>query len=431
MVRIRTVVVFPAPLRPSSAHTVPLSTARLTSTRARVAPKERARCSALIARVPGTASRVSVGAPEARRGSCPGAPGPGQRAQLGRYAGMAGERGKSRRRMAHLSDRVRHGHSGSPVQRGTPRADGGSRKLAVASDPDGSQARARRLRRRDRGQHLHELGDPPRSSTWVGGSDSPRRCSGCSPPGRRPGQHLGGGHRLAGQQGWLGAEVVIGSNIFDLAALLGLGADRRGSDRVFHRKVVVLSGTVALSVTIVCFATVMDIISSPTRIRPGASPCWCRMSWCYGMRSTQRRRLPLPRRWASSLASAVDEEEFELVVAIRPAGERSGPAGRGPGADRRDPGDHGRGHSASALRRHYAVAAVVTRCLVLAAVTSLPPAVATVGLEQPGARRRAALSTTFTSNALNVTAGLLIPTLLVSWPGHPARHSSSPPGMSA
>jgi hypothetical protein len=46
VVRTRTAVVLPAPLRPSRAHTVPVSTSRLTSTRARVEPKERARCSA-------------------------------------------------------------------------------------------------------------------------------------------------------------------------------------------------------------------------------------------------------------------------------------------------------------------------------------------------------------------------------------------------
>ena len=32
------------------------------------------------------------------------------------------------------------------------------------------------------------------------------------------------------------------------------------------------------------------------------------------------RRLPLPRRWVTWLGSAVDEEELELVVAIRPKG---------------------------------------------------------------------------------------------------------------
>lgn len=54
----------------------------------------------------------------------------------------------------------------------------------------------------------------------------------------------------------------------------------------------------------------------------------------------------------------------------------------------------------------------MTGGLVLAAVTSLPPAVAAVHLAARG-RGAAALSTAFTSNALNVAAGLLIPTLFI------------------
>ena len=67
---------------------------------------------------------------------------------------------------------------------------------------------------------------------------------------------------------------------------------------------------------------------------------------------------------------------------------------------------------ASALGQHYAVSGVVVGGLLLAAVTSLPPAVAAVHLAAKG-RGAAALSTAFTSNTLNVTAGLLIPTVFV------------------
>jgi cation:H+ antiporter len=55
---------------------------------------------------------------------------------------------------------------------------------------------------------------------------------------------------LAHQQRALGAGVVIGSNIFNLAALLGLGAVVAGRI-VLHRKVVALSGAVALWVSVV------------------------------------------------------------------------------------------------------------------------------------------------------------------------------------
>jgi Ca2+/Na+ antiporter len=65
---------------------------------------------------------------------------------------------------------------------------------------------------------------------------------------------------------------------------------------------------------------------------------------------------------------------------------------------------------ASTLGQDYSVAVLVVGGLVLAAVTSLPPAVAAVHLAAKG-RGAAALSTAFTSNTLNVTVGLLVPTL--------------------
>ncbi len=58
----------------------------------------------------------------------------------------------------------------------------------------------------------------------------------------------------------LGAGVVIGSNVFNLAALLGLGAvvARRIG---LHRKVVLLGGTVAMSVAGVCLAVVLGVVA--------------------------------------------------------------------------------------------------------------------------------------------------------------------------
>jgi Ca2+/Na+ antiporter len=57
----------------------------------------------------------------------------------------------------------------------------------------------------------------------------------------------------------VGAGVVIGSNVFNLAALLGLGALVAGGLR-FRRRVVVLGGSVAMFVAIVCLVTVLGWI---------------------------------------------------------------------------------------------------------------------------------------------------------------------------
>jgi Sodium/calcium exchanger protein len=67
--------------------------------------------------------------------------------------------------------------------------------------------------------------------------------------------------------------------------------------------------------------------------------------------------------------------------------------------------------AATALGRRYAVAGIVTGALVLAVVTSLPNAVTAVCLARKG-RGAAVLSTALNSNAINVTAGLLVPASL-------------------
>src|SRR5271156_2019346 len=54
----------------------------------------------------------------------------------------------------------------------------------------------------------------------------------------------------------IGAGVVIGSNVFNLAALLGLGAVVAGEIRL-HRRVIVLEGTVAILIAVVCLSVVL------------------------------------------------------------------------------------------------------------------------------------------------------------------------------
>ena len=64
---------------------------------------------------------------------------------------------------------------------------------------------------------------------------------------------------MAGGQQRLGAGVIIGSNVFNLAALLGLGAVVAGRIRL-HRKVVLLGGSVAMCVAGVCLAVVLGVV---------------------------------------------------------------------------------------------------------------------------------------------------------------------------
>jgi cation:H+ antiporter len=120
-------------------------------------------------------------------------------------------------------------------------------------------------------------------------------------------------------------------------------------------------------------------------------------------------RLSLPRSWGTWLGSAIDEEELELVVAIRPR--------RATGRDIAVAAlalvvvvaaAIAMEWGASSLGQHFAVPGIIIGGLVLAAVTSLPNAVAGVYLAAKG-RGAAAFSTALNSNTLNVVAGLLLP----------------------
>ena len=64
---------------------------------------------------------------------------------------------------------------------------------------------------------------------------------------------------LAQHQQKVGAGVIIGSNVFNLAALLGLGGVVAGSIAL-HRRVVALSGVIALWVAVVCLVTTTGTI---------------------------------------------------------------------------------------------------------------------------------------------------------------------------
>ena len=216
---------------------------------------------------------------------------------------------------------------------------------------------------------------------------------------------------LAHQQRTVGAGVVIGSNVFNLAALLGLGAVVAGGFSL-HRRVILLGGTIAIWVAVVCLITITGLVSpigGLVLILIVLAPYLVLL----GSHRRSLRRVPLPSRAVRWLVSAVDEEELELVVAIRPP--------RGTPFDALIAGvslvvvvaaSVAMERGASTLGIHFGVAEIVVGGLVLAAVTSLPNAVAAVYLARNG-RGEAALSTGLNSNTLNVAIGLLLPAVFV------------------
>jgi len=209
---------------------------------------------------------------------------------------------------------------------------------------------------------------------------------------------------LTSHQQRIGAGVVLGSNVFNLAALLGLGAVVAGRLKL-HRKVVVLSGTIALSVALVSLLVVSGAVSPVAGLLLGIAVLVVYLV----VLGTGGQRLRLPARWQSWLGSAVSEEELELEDAIRPS------RGRWPDVVTAAVAlgvvivaSVTMERAASSLGQRLGVPEIVTGGLVLAAVTSLPNAVAAVYLASRG-RGAATLSTALNSNTLNVVAGLLLP----------------------
>lgn len=212
---------------------------------------------------------------------------------------------------------------------------------------------------------------------------------------------------LAHGQAAVGAGVVVGSNVFNLAALLGLGAVVAGRIGL-HRRVVWLSGSVAVWVALVCVLTVLGACSALAGLVLVVVVLLPYLV-ILGLRPARLAALPIPASWSGWLGAAVHEEELELDEAIRPR--------RGTWRDAVVAGvmlvvvvaaSTLMESAGTTLGARWGVADIVTGGLVLAVVTSLPNAVAAVYLAARG-RGAAVLSTALNSNALNIAAGLLLP----------------------
>jgi len=209
----------------------------------------------------------------------------------------------------------------------------------------------------------------------------------------------------------IGAGVVLGSNVFNLAALMGLGAivARRVN---LHPKVVALDGVTATWVALVSVVVVTTRVGGGVGLVLGLVVVVPYVV-VSGSSSTTLLRFRVPEGAVAWLRSAVTEEELEIGAAARP-----GPSAHLDGVVTLVSLAVVVGASAvmersvSAIGVHFHLPDLLVGGVVLAAVTSLPNAVGAVFLALRG-RGAAVLSEAMNSNMLNVLIGLFLPGIFI------------------
>ena len=210
----------------------------------------------------------------------------------------------------------------------------------------------------------------------------------------------------------VGVGVVVGSNVFNLAAMLGLSALVVGRVRLAP-EALALEGGVALGVTVVVALLAFGVLpawAAVALVFVVLVPYVVVVSVAEGKRPT---RLSL-RQWRH-VRRAMGGRDLRSRVASR---DVWGPLMFLPPAVAVIVlGSIGMVHAALDLADRYGLSDAIVGALLLAVLTSLPNAYTGVRLGR--ARRGAALVTeTMNSNTINLVGGIAIPALFVSFGTH-------------
>jgi cation:H+ antiporter len=199
---------------------------------------------------------------------------------------------------------------------------------------------------------------------------------------------------------------VVGSNVFNIAGLLGVSALIAGPVRI-HAHGLALTGGVAIAVAVIGGLVAVDVLPGAVGLVLAllALAPYVTISALHG---GARARLP------GFLQAAVAEEQQDArrdefaspatavdALAVVPA--LAAVVG----------GAYGMVAAAQSLADRWSVSDVVVGALVLAALTSIPNLIAAVRLARHG-RGAACVSESLNSNNANILVGLCIPALFLS-----------------
>lgn len=208
----------------------------------------------------------------------------------------------------------------------------------------------------------------------------------------------------------VGLGVVFGSNIFNIAALLGLSAVVAGKVRI-RRRALIFQGGVAVAVTAVVSALVLGW-AAPVTALVLVLAVFVPYVGLSALRPEQAGDLVHPGRPRSFLVAALSSVEKDVR-----------PAQTAPRATRHDLytlvpaltavvlGSIGMVNTSLALGDRWGISQILIGTVVLAGLTGLPNVLASVRLARRG-RGSAVVSESFNSNTVNLLVGVTLPALI-------------------
>jgi cation:H+ antiporter len=204
-----------------------------------------------------------------------------------------------------------------------------------------------------------------------------------------------------------GVGVVVGSNVFNLAALLGVSALIAGRVRI-HRHGLFLNGGVAIVVAIIGAFVAIDLLPGGVGLAL-ALVVLAPYVVVSALHERAHSRLP------ASLREAVAEEQRDARRdEFSPPATRLDALAVVPALAAVVGGAYGMVAAAQSLGDRFDVSDIVLGALVLAALTSIPNLIAAVRLARHG-RGAACVSEALNSNNANILVGLCVPALILGF----------------
>ncbi|HWB22261.1 MAG TPA: hypothetical protein VG652_05195 [Gaiellaceae bacterium] len=206
--------------------------------------------------------------------------------------------------------------------------------------------------------------------------------------------------------------VLVGSNVFNLAAMIGLTAVLAGNVRL-RRESLLLEASVGLLVLLVAAGLLAGYLPSPAAVLLLAAIFVPYVFLLIRGRDVAELALPLPRGLRAGLGRALGEREPEHLPVETTESIRSTVAWIPVAVVLIVAGSFGLVKAALALAEQWHASQVAIGVLVLAPLTSIPNAFTALrlGLADRGA---ALVSETLNSNTINLAAGLVLPALFVT-----------------